>query len=132
MVLIGRTFGVLSALVALSLAVVAVTVGSAGAPERDVVLRRGRGTSQRLDAMDGVPHAHEVTEPDTADPGRYIEARAEGGSRDRRSGPDPVRADPSRQMGGPDVPAARLAGPAAGEPRRLPLPSTPGRAPPTA
>ena len=37
----------------------------AGAIEHGRIVRTGRGAPQRLDAVDGILHSHEVSEPDT-------------------------------------------------------------------
>ena len=56
---------VLCALVALALTAGSLMPAGAGAIEHGRIVRTGRGAPQRLDAVDGLLHSHEISEPDT-------------------------------------------------------------------
>jgi len=131
-----RAFSALCAIVALALVAGSAMPGGAGAIEHGRIVRVGRGAPQRLDAADGIPHSHEVSEPDTtttsqmvAGPPGAAPSRAARGGRAARA--DAVIA----RIGLPLASAATVVGlllPAFPLPSATPLPAAPGRAPPTA
>ena len=125
-----RTSGLI---VALAVTIVTVAVTGESAAERDPMVRGGRGASHRLDGTDDVAHAHEVTEPDATTAGLALGEVA-------RMWPDapqheacPVADVPSSAvLGALDVRAASLRPVWDGPLSAAGVPSTPGRAPPTA
>ena len=48
----------------------------AGAIEHGRIVRTGRGAPQRLDAIDGILHSHEVSEPDTTTTSKVVPGTA--------------------------------------------------------
>lgn len=71
MISIVSTSRVLAPLVAVTLVVVALAAVSPGGAERDVVVRRGRGASHRLDSADGAAHVHDIGDVEMA-PGAEV------------------------------------------------------------
>lgn len=130
--LIGRILCVTAVAVALALAVVTVSLVGSAAAERDVMVRRGRSTSHRLDSIDGMAHAHEVSEPDTAPAGLTFGGTAATSPATPRVDSPPALVAAGAVIGRPDVGSLQHARTASGAPPTIGVRPTPGRAPPIA
>lgn len=130
---IGRTSGLLAAL---ALFIVSVAVVGESAAERDPMVRRGRSASHRLDTLDDVAHAHDVTASDATTAGltlgQVARARSATPQQPRRGASQAANIPSSEARGVPDVRAVSLRCLGNVPLSDAGVPPTPGRAPPIA